>query len=96
MTLGSSLQEARKQKNFTQANIAKKLYVTRQTVSRWEQNKVLPNIYVLYKLSRLYELSLDRLVSESEKNVSGGNPMKNKKNSFKIFKLILFDLFLFS
>lgn len=57
MSLGHSLKQARATTDLTQEDIAKRLYVTRQTVSRWEQNKTLPNIFGLQELSSLYGLS---------------------------------------
>ncbi|HDN2165251.1 TPA: helix-turn-helix transcriptional regulator, partial [Staphylococcus aureus] len=43
--ISNKLKSARLAKELTQSEVAKKLYVTRQTVSRWEQGKTLPNIY---------------------------------------------------
>ncbi|MGT2610333.1 helix-turn-helix transcriptional regulator [Staphylococcus aureus] len=54
---------ARLAKELTQSEVAKKLYVTRQTVSRWEQGKTLPIFYVIQELSDLYDISLDELVN---------------------------------
>lgn len=47
MGIGNALKEARMKSNYTQIQVAEKLYVPRQTISRWEQNKTIPNIYVL-------------------------------------------------
>lgn len=60
--ISNKLKSARLAKELTQSEVAKKLYVTRQTVSRWEQGKTLPNIYVIQELSDLYDISLDELV----------------------------------
>ncbi len=61
------LKEARENKGLTQKYVANCLYVTRQTVSRWEQGKTLPNIYVLQKLSDLYGVSIERLINDDIK-----------------------------
>lgn len=90
-SLGISLREARKKKNLTQQQVADQLYVTRQTVSRWEQNKTLPNIYVLKQLSKLYELSVDGMLQEREED-----KMSRKVNYFALFGSLIFNLFLFS
>lgn len=42
---------------MTQEQVAQKLFVTRQTVSRWEQDKTLPNVHVLKTLSVLYPVA---------------------------------------
>jgi len=89
--LGVSLKNARENKQLTQQEVANKLYVTRQTISRWEQNKTLPNIYVLKELSDIYELSVDSLVQEREEE-----KMKKQVNYFALFGSLIFNLFLFS
>lgn len=89
--LGISLRKSREKKNLTQQQIADKLFVTRQTVSRWEQNKTLPNIYVLKQLSKLYEVPIDILVQEREEE-----KMNKKINFFALFGSIFFNMFLFS
>ena len=63
MNVGTSLQQARITHGYTQEAIARHLYVTRQTVSRWEHNQTMPNVYVLRELSDLYGLPMDHLVS---------------------------------
>lgn len=42
--LGNSLYNARKKSSLSQENVAEKLGVTRQTVSKWETNETLPDI----------------------------------------------------
>lgn len=98
MSLGQSLKEARSAMDFTQEDIAKRLYVTRQTVSRWEQNKTLPNIFVLQELSSLYELSIDELISETKKSVQKKEEELSMKkfNWFALAGVLLFNLLLVS
>ncbi|MDG2978126.1 helix-turn-helix domain-containing protein [Latilactobacillus curvatus] len=44
MSVGNALKEARMNVGVTQEQVAQNLFVTRQTVSRWEQDKTLPNV----------------------------------------------------
>ena len=44
MSLGSSLYHARKKSGLSQENVAEKLGVSRQTISKWETNEMLPDI----------------------------------------------------
>lgn len=96
--LGEHLKQVRQNKNITQEDVAKRLYITRQTLSRWEQGKTLPNIYALKKLSLIYQINLDDLVNGK----SNLNERSNNKDSFKninyfaLFGALLFNIFLFS
>ena len=47
MKLNETIAEARKRKGLTQEQLAQKLYVTRQAVSRWERGEVVPGIDML-------------------------------------------------
>ena len=93
--LSNKLKSARLAKELTQSEVAKKLYVTRQTVSRWEQGKTLPNIYVIQELSDLYGISLDELVVNTAVENKEVKSMKNV-NPFALLGAILFNMFLFS
>lgn len=50
-TLGSRLLELRKQKGFTQEQLAEKLHVTNQSVSKWEKDIKAPDITLLVELA---------------------------------------------
>ena len=64
---GQKLREVRTAKGYTQQALAEKLYVTRQTVSRWESGNRYPDLETLKKISAELEVSVDELLStESE------------------------------
>lgn len=63
MNLGNNLYQARKKKGLSQEDAAEKLGVSRQTISKWETDETLPDIRQAKKLSMLYGLSLDELIS---------------------------------
>ena len=63
MSLGSNLFDARKKKGLSQEAVAEKLGVSRQTISKWETGETLPDIRQAKRLSILYGLSLDELIS---------------------------------
>lgn len=48
--------------NLSQEELAQKIYVTRQTISNWENNKSYPDIHSLLLLSSIFNISLDQLV----------------------------------
>ena len=62
MNLGNNLFDARKKAGLSQEIVAEKLGVSRQTISKWETNETIPDIYQSKKLARLYNLSLDDLI----------------------------------
>lgn len=62
MELGNSLFQARKKCGLSQEEVAEKLGVSRQTISKWETNETLPDIRQSKRLAALYRLSLDELI----------------------------------
>ena len=85
MNLGERLFELRKAKNLTQDEVAEKLNVTRQTVSKWETNQSTPDFDKIIPLCELYEISTDELLKgekqeKSEENNYTNEEKKNKNN----------------
>ena len=62
MSFGDNLRTIRKQKNISQEDLASRLNVSRQAVSKWEQNSGYPEMEKLIQLSAILEVSLDYLV----------------------------------
>lgn len=63
MNLGQNLAAARRKAGLSQETVAADLGVSRQTISKWETDETLPDIYQSKKLADLYELTLDKLVN---------------------------------
>ena len=64
MSLGNNISFLRKQKKFTQEQLADRLHVTRQTVSRWESDEVVPELDRLVEMCGIFACKLDALVRE--------------------------------
>ncbi len=64
MELKDKLVSLRKKSGLSQAILAEKLTVSRQTVSNWELGEIIPSTDNLVRLSKLYGVSLDYLVSD--------------------------------
>lgn len=62
MSLGNSLFNARKKSGMSQEDVAGRLGVSRQTISKWELDETLPDIRQSKTLAVLYHLSLDELI----------------------------------
>lgn len=90
MKIGDKLKNARLKKSMTQEEVAEKLFVSRQSISNWENNKTYPDIGNVIALSDLYEISLDELLKGSD------NFMKHLEESTDVVKsnkkLIVFIL----
>lgn len=66
-TLGSKIQENRKRMNLTQEELAEKVNVSSQAVSKWENDLSIPDLPVLIELSELFNCTLDELIKPQEK-----------------------------
>ena len=62
MNLGNHLFHARKKSGLSQEEVAEKLGVSRQTVSKWETDVTVPDIRQSKKMAVLYKMSLDELI----------------------------------
>lgn len=67
MEVKDVLFELRKKNDLTQDELAEKLFVTRQAVSRWESGETTPNIETLKMLSKLYDVSINTLLGSPRK-----------------------------
>lgn len=66
--IGSNLAELRKAKGLTQLELAEKFGYTDRAVSKWENGDTLPDIETLYELCEYYEVTIDYLTHEENKN----------------------------
>ena len=62
MNLGTQIKKYRSALNLSQEELAEKIFVTRQSVSNWENSKTYPDIKSLLMLSELFEISVDELI----------------------------------
>lgn len=72
MELGNQIKKYREKLGFSQDQLAEMLYVTRQSVSKWESGDAVPDLEKIVKMSKIFNVSLDNLVlgKESEnKNI---------------------------
>lgn len=67
MELGTQIRKYRNERTLSQEALAEKVYVSRQTVSNWENDKSYPDVNSLVLLSEVFEISLDQLIKVEEK-----------------------------
>ena len=81
MKLGNQIKYYRSEKELSQEELAERVYVTRQSISNWENNKNYPDINSIVLLSEVFEISIDNLIKgDLEK-------MKKEINSEEVKKL---------
>lgn len=67
MNIGEKLYELRKEKHLSQEEVAEKLDVTRQTISKWETNQSTPDFDKIKPLCELYGITADELLTGEKK-----------------------------
>ena len=71
MKVGNFIMEKRKELGMTQQQLADKLNVSFQAVSKWENGTTYPNIEILKDLSIALAVTVDEILAGSEKNTEG-------------------------
>lgn len=66
MTLADKLKEARKNAGLTQVELAEKLCVSRQAITKWESGKGIPDVENLKMISKVLNVSIDFLLDEED------------------------------
>ncbi|MBE6903056.1 MAG: helix-turn-helix transcriptional regulator [Ruminococcaceae bacterium] len=92
MEFNEKLQELRKQKGFTQEELAEMLYVSRTAISKWESGRGYPSIDSLKRISKLFSVTVDELLSGEEMLSIAEEDNKQKENHFKDLVFGLLDL----
>lgn len=92
MEISTQIKKYRNAMDLSQEDLAEKIYVTRQTISNWENEKSYPDIHSLLLLSSLFKVSLDQLIKGDVET------MKKEVNEFEVGKLkrycISYDIFI--
>ena len=69
MNLGKKIAELRKKNNLSQEELAEKVGVARQTISKWEIGDTTPDINQVKIISKIFNISIDELVDNDINNV---------------------------
>ena len=90
MTLGERIYKLRNERNLTQEQLAEKLGVTRQSISKWEGDLVKPEIEKLKAMAKLFEVSLDDLISDEAAEVKPAKTdrLERDANIYKFVSII--------
>lgn len=66
MTVGEKIKSLRKMKNTSQQELANHLNISRQAISRWENDVSLPDLNTLIMIAKYFDISLDSFVDDNE------------------------------
>ena len=88
MELGKQIYELRKKANLSQEQLAEKVGVSRQTISKWELGETAPDIKQAQILSQIFNISLDELTGNDTKEVIYEKVSNTEKLAGLIIKII--------
>lgn len=84
MKIGNQINQLRKLAGMTQEQLAEKLNVSRQTISKWEAGTTLPDLDSIVKLSQMFHISLDDLLLEEKSNMAKQDEKMTLEDLMKI------------
>ena len=90
MEIGKKIMELRKKNGLSQEELAEKIGVARQTISKWELGETSPDLKQAKELSKVFKVSLDELVNNDIKDVLIEKTSNTEKLAGLILKLIKF------
>lgn len=88
MKFGDKLIELRKKNGYSQEELAEKLGVSRQSVSKWESNNTYPETDKIVQIANLFDCSMDDLINDKVTDVES-SLRKNKNNVTKVWNSFL-------
>ena len=86
MTFGEKLKKLRCDNGMTQEELAEQIFVTRTAISKWETDKGYPSIDSLKELSKLFGVSIDELISDSDVE---NKKLLDEKHSHKMYLIAI-------
>lgn len=82
MNLSDNLKRIRKEHNLSQEDLAEKLGVSRQSVSKWESGSAYPEMDKMLQLCKMFDLNIDELLNKDIKEVKDNKQYKNNINKY--------------
>ena len=92
MELGKQIKKHRQEAHLSQEELANRVYVSRQTISNWENDKSYPDVNSLVLLSEIFQISLDKLIKgdiEVMKDVIQKEEIEKMNRYGKIYTIML-------
>lgn len=80
--LGNGIQSLRKKRSLSQGDVAAKLQISVQAVSKWETGKANPDLFLLPRLAELFGVSIDELFSEGTETPAAGEFLEQNSSGW--------------
>lgn len=101
MNIGEKINKIRKMAGMTQAELAEKIHVSRQTIAKWEKGISSPDLECAVAFCELFQISLDEFIkgeqadrtNKSEDKISLGDMIKINRRTQRMTLLLLVGLF---
>jgi len=93
MIFGERLKKEREKRGWSQHELAEKIHVSRQSVSKWETGKNYPSIEIIIHLSDLFDVTIDELL-RSDKELKDKVIKDSKQLAYPKWKVFFESLFL--
>ena len=88
MKFSEKIKQFRTDNNMTQQEFADKLFVSRSAVAKWEQDRGMPSLELLEKISSILKVSIDDLIGEKDYRYMTLEAIKKSRNMSSIIKLL--------
>ena len=90
MELGSQIRRYRSERGMSQDDLAGRIFVSRQTISNWENDRTYPGVQNLLLLSNLFDVTIDQLIKGDLDTME--QALDKDVRSMKILNMILYGL----
>lgn len=87
MNIGNNIKNLRKQKKLTQEQVAEKLGISYQAVSRWENNANTPDIALLPEIASIFDVSIDTLFADNIENLAAASSYIKDDDVIRIIQM---------
>lgn len=95
MCFSEQLKKYRRASNLSQEDLAEKLGISRQTISKWESEQSVPDVYTCLKLCKIFDITPNQLLLDDQteinvKNNENAYTQINRHRYFALFNIVIF------
>ncbi|MGN0526641.1 MAG: DUF2157 domain-containing protein [Acutalibacteraceae bacterium] len=86
--ISKNIKRLRTLNNMSQEELAQKLFISRQAVSSWENNRTQPDVEMVKKLSELFNVPVEELLYGEKRNTKLEESVKTNKTLYMVFSIV--------